>query len=74
MGGVWDDSDMSQSAIGGTCLDSWQASKRLRDGKGAIEEVVVALNHDRFLKGPVAACHEPPPAPPPPPHIHTHFQ
>ncbi len=51
MGGVWDDSDTSQSAIGGTCLDSWQAGKRMRDGKGSVEEVAVALSHDAYLQG-----------------------
>ena len=51
LGGVWDDSDMSQAAIGGTCLDSWQAGKRLQEGEGALEEVVVGLSHDTFLQG-----------------------
>lgn len=52
---MWDDSDMAPSGVGGKCLNSWQASKRLKDGRGALEEVVVSLAHDAHLAGAVGA-------------------
>lgn len=48
---MWDDSDMTPSGVGGRCLNSWQASKRLKDGRGSLEEVVVSLAHDAHLAG-----------------------
>lgn len=55
LGGVWDDSDTSPTNIGGRCLNSWQASKRLKDGRGGVEEVVVSLSHDPNLAGEISA-------------------
>ena len=50
MGGVWDDSDTGD-AVGGRCLNSWQASRRLKAGQGAYEEVVVQLSFDEHISG-----------------------
>ena len=50
-GGVWDDSDMTPTGVGGRCLNPWQASKRLKDGRGTLQEVVVPLSHDTHLSG-----------------------
>jgi hypothetical protein len=48
---VWDDSDMTPTGVGGRCLNPWQASKRLKDGRGTLQEVVVPLSHDAHLSG-----------------------
>lgn len=48
---MWDDSDMTPAGVSGRCLNSWQASKRLKDGRGSLEEVVVSLAHDAHLAG-----------------------
>ena len=48
---MWDDSDMTPTGIGGRCLNAWQASKRLKDGRGSLQEVVVPLSHDGHLAG-----------------------
>ncbi len=48
---MWDDSDMAPFNIGGRCLNSWQASKRLKDGRGGLQEVTVQLSHDANLAG-----------------------
>ena len=48
---MWDDSDMTPTGVGGRCLNPWQASKRLKDGRGTLQEVVVPLSHDTHLSG-----------------------
>ena len=48
---MWDDSDMAPAHISGRCLNSWQASKRLKDGSGGLQEVVIPLAHDTHLAG-----------------------
>lgn len=47
-GGIWDDSDVRPGGIGGTCLSVDQASMRLQEGNGSIEEVTVSLAHHDF--------------------------
>ena len=38
------------------CLNSWQASKRLKDGRGDVEEIAVQLGHDTHLAGKLLNC------------------
>lgn len=47
---MWDDSDMGDN-VGGRCLNSWQASRRMKAGRGAYEEIVVQLSFDERISG-----------------------
>lgn len=51
---MWDDSDMGDN-VGGRCLNSWQASRRMKAGRGDYEEVVVHLSFDEHISGALRA-------------------
>ena len=49
-GGVWDDSDTGDN-VGGRCLNWWQASRRMKAGHGAFEQIDVQLSFDEHVSG-----------------------
>ena len=55
LGAVWDDTGTGED-IGGRCLNSWQASRRIKDGRGSYEEVVVHISTDEHITGELQAC------------------
>ena len=47
---MWDDTG-TEDAVGGRCLNSWQARRRMNDNNSTLEEVIVQLSFDEHISG-----------------------